>query len=202
VQTTASTPIPPRNPSTQRGASLLVVVMILIIVSILGIGGAQIALMSERGARNDTALQLAWQSAELGLMDAQADITTGTREGVFVTDNQLAFVAGCGAAGTSGSGLCLPSAGSKPAWLEVDLRSDDGAYTEFGAFTGRSFNAGDTGIQPAQAPRYVIEILDDPDVGGNLAIGKGKRYIYRVTAIGFGPRADIHAVTQMVYRKE
>jgi type IV pilus assembly protein PilX len=188
---------------TQRGASLMVVVMILIIVSILGIGGAQIALMSERGARNDTALQLAWQSAELGLTEAQQDITSGTRQDVFVTNNQLAFVEGCGAAETPGSGLCLPRTGSTvPAWLEVDLRSDDGAYTVFGAFTGRTFNAGDTGIQPAQAPRYVIEILDDPDVGGNLAIGKGKRYIYRVTAIGFGSRADINAVTQMVYRKE
>lgn len=194
---------PPHAPGPQRGASLLVVVMILIIVSMLGIGGAQVALMSERGARNDTALQLAWQSAEVGLMDAQEDITTGTRKDVFVTDNQLAFVEGCGAADSTSRGLCLPSvANTKPAWLEVDLRSANGAYTTLGAFTGRTFNVGDTGIQPAQAPRYVIEILDDPDVGGNLAIGKGKRYIYRVTAIGFGPRADIQAVTQMVYRKE
>jgi len=44
------------------------------------------------------------------------------------------------------------------------LRADTGAFTKFGEFTGRTFSAGDLGIQPAQAPRYVIEILDDPDV--------------------------------------
>jgi len=60
-----SAQMPASSLDAQRGASLLVVVMILIIVSILGVGGAQIALMSERGARS-MALQLAC-IAELGL---------------------------------------------------------------------------------------------------------------------------------------
>jgi type IV pilus assembly protein PilX len=181
----------------------MVVVMILIIVSILGIGGAQIALMSERGARNDTVYQLAWQSAEAGLMEAEVDIRTGTRQDAFAANTQIAFEDGCGANGTANRGLCLPkSSGSVPTWLAVDLLDDDGPYTEFGDFTSRSFKSGSDGIQPVLPPRYIIEVLDDPDLGGNLAIGKGKKYVYRVTSMGFGPRSEVQAVMQMLFRKE
>lgn len=194
--------LPNPNRRSQRGASLIVVVMILIIVSILGIGGAQIALMSERGARNDTVYQLAWQSAEAGLMEAEVDIRTGTRKDVFAANTQIAFIDGCGAYDTDGSGLCLPKTSGKPAWLAVNLLASNGNFTEFGDFTSRPFNSGSDGIQPALPPRYVIEVLDDPDLGGNLAVGKGKKYIYRVTSMGFGSRSEIQAVMQMIFRKE
>ena len=195
----------PQNPNSrsQRGASLIVVVMILIIVSILGIGGAQIALMSERGARNDTVYQLAWQASEAGLMEAEMDIRTGTRKDLFAANTQLAFVDGCGADGTTSRGLCLPkTSGATPAWLAVDLLTANGNFTEFGDFTSRVFESGADGIQPALPPRYVIEVLDDPDLGGNLTLGKGKKYIYRVTSMGFGSKPEIRAVMQMVFRKE
>jgi len=51
------------NRRRQTGASLIMVMLILIVVSILGVGAAQIALMSERSARNDRDMQIAWQSA-------------------------------------------------------------------------------------------------------------------------------------------
>lgn len=44
----------------QRGVSLIVVMLILIVVSLLGVGAAQISLMSERGARNDRDQLVAW----------------------------------------------------------------------------------------------------------------------------------------------
>ena len=37
----------------ESGITLIMVMIILIVVSLLGVGGAQIALMSERSARND-----------------------------------------------------------------------------------------------------------------------------------------------------
>jgi Tfp pilus assembly protein PilX len=48
--------------------------LLLVIVSILGVGAAQIATMGERSARNDRDMQVAWQSAEAALMDAEFDI--------------------------------------------------------------------------------------------------------------------------------
>jgi len=169
--------------------------MILVIVSLLGVGGAQIAMMSERGARNDRDMQIAWQAAEAALIDAEFDMmgTTSTRKSLFDGKSKTGFDAGCGTSGTS-VGLCDITATGKPAWLTVDFTSTaSGARTAaFGTFTGRTFTTGSVGVQPAQAPRYIIELVTDPI--------DNKSVIYRVTAMGFGPRVDIQAVLQMIYR--
>jgi type IV pilus assembly protein PilX len=197
----------------QGGVSLIIVMMLLVIVSILGVGAVQIASMGEKSARNDRDMQMAWQAAEAALMDAQCDIdpqNTGanattpcpsTRSAVFVgATNTNQFVTGCGTTGNS-LGLCALVPSGKPAWLTVNFDATTGAVptTPFGQFTGRSFPAGLTGIQPNKPPRYVIEPIPDPanrDLSGSNPIS----YIYRVTAMGFGPRPDIQGLTQIIYR--
>lgn len=183
-----------QSTAAERGASLIMVMLILVVVSLLGVGGAQIALMSERGARNDRDLQVAWQAAEAALLDAELDMTN-FRGAIFDGKNATAFVSGCGTSGNS-AGLCIANT-TKPAWLSVDFTnvSSSAPTVRFGAFTGRSFAAGGVGIQPAQEPRYMIELVRDP-----TAPLTKMTYIYRVTAMGFGPRADIQAVLQMIYR--
>ena len=192
----------------QAGASLMMVMIILTIVSMLGVAGIQISMMSERGARNDRDQQVAWQSAEAALMDAEFDMFGpggSTRRTTFLPNTNLnAFVPGCGGSG-SGSGLCAIVASGKPAWLTVsfDATGSTAQTTEFGAFTGRSFAAGGIGVQPSKKPRYVIEAIPDQFSAGsgsrNLSSGQVK-YLYRVTSMGFGPRDDIQAVLQMIYR--
>ncbi len=203
---------PAHNPLTapsalsarERGASLIVVMLILIIVSILGVGGAQIAMMAERGSRNDRDIQVAWQAAEAALMDAEFDIHgpgTATRKALFTNmNNTNDFVSGCGSAGNS-KGLCALVETGKPAWLVANFADDGtGAKTvPFGLFTGRTFAAGDTGVQPAKVPRYIIEPVADP-LNRDKTFDKPPTYVYRVTAMGFGPREDIQAVAQILYR--
>lgn len=198
-----------RSGVAQRGASLIMVMLVLVIVSLLGVGGAQIALMGERSARNDRDQQVAWQSAEAALIDAEADMIdstaspTTTRQTVFDSKNQIAFYSGCGTATSVATGqslgLCALNTDTtvKPAWLTADFTvvGSTAMTTEFGQFTGRSFAAGGKGIQPALKPRYVIEVLPDP-----YGDKSDPKFIYRVTAMGFGPRADIQAVLQMIYR--
>ncbi|MBS0318586.1 MAG: pilus assembly protein PilX, partial [Proteobacteria bacterium] len=77
------TNIQPSSRAAQRGASLLVVLLILMVVTVLGLGSAQIAMMGERGARNDRDLQVAWQAADAALLDAEADMmgSGGTTRG-------------------------------------------------------------------------------------------------------------------------
>jgi type IV pilus assembly protein PilX len=183
----------------QAGVSLIIVMLILVIVSLLGVSGVQVAIMSERGARNDRDQQIAWQAAEAALIDAEVDMigTTGTRNTLFDGKTQSPFITGCGSSGTS-IGLCDLVQTGKPAWLTVNFTTTDAsaATTEFGIFTGRTFAAGGVGIQPAKAPRYVIELVPDP-VGDKA----DPSFLYRVTAMGFGPRDDIQAVLQMLYRK-
>ena len=186
-------------PPAEHGASLIMVLMILIIVSLIGVGGAQIALMSERGSRNDRDMQIALQSAEAGLQDAVQDISdpTSLRTAVFDGKNAVAFVAGCGSSGVS-LGLCDDTlVGAKAAWLTVDFTdtSANARTIAYGTFTGKTFASGGAGVRAALAPRYVIELVPEPS--GNPS---DPGYIYRVTAMGFGPRVDIQAVLQMMYR--
>ena len=195
--------------AAQRGASLIMVMLVLVVVSLLGVGGAQIALMGERSARNDRDQQVAWQAAEAALIDAEADMIdptaspTTTRQAVFDAKNQIAFYSGCGTATSATTvkslGLCALNTDrtTKPAWLTADftITGSTAMTTEYGQFTGRSFAAGGKGIQPALKPRYVIEVIPDP-----YGDKSDPKFIYRVTAMGFGPRADIQAVLQMIYR--
>ncbi|VTU33754.1 Tfp pilus assembly protein PilX [Variovorax sp. PBS-H4] len=194
----------------QRGLSLIVVLLILVVISILGVGSAQIALQGERSARNDRDMQLAWQAAEAALQDAEFDIHgpgTNNRSAFFGSlQDTSGFVTNCGTQGSGSSfnalGLCALVMSGTPAWLNVDFTvTDTSARTvKFGTFTGRSFAASDSGtrgIEPYQAPRYVIEPIPDP---GNRDLSSTASYVYRVTAMGFGPRKDIQAVTQIIYR--
>ena len=192
----------------QRGASLVVVLIVLTIVSMLGVAGIQISMMSERGARNDRDQQLAWQSAEAALADAEIDIwadntaSATSRQTIFrpATDITM-FVLGCGSTGNK-RGLCTPDpvSGTKPIWQSVDFEDESSSAptTAYGTFTSRVFTAGSAGIQPAAAPRYIVEAIRDP---GDRDLGSSEaNYVYRVTAMGFGPRKEVQAVIQMIYR--
>lgn len=189
----------------QTGASLVVVLIILTVVSLLGVAGIQISMMSERGARNDRDQQLAWQGAEAALIDAELDIygpntAAAQRLTTFSpVTNSAAFVPGCGTSATN-RGLCSLAETGKPVWLTVDFEAtgNSAPTVAYGTYTGRAFQFGSTGVQPAAAPRYIVELIRDPgerDFGSTDA-----KYVYRVTAMGFGPRTEVQAVVQMVYR--
>ena len=188
----------------ERGVSLIVVLLILIVVSVLGVGSAQLSIMAERGARNDRDMQVASLAAEEALADAEYDIygpNTSTHERLKLFDpfNNSAFATDCGTSSEPNEGLCALVESSTPAWLTVDFTAtgSNARTTEFGSHTGRGMATGSAGIQPAKLPRYVIEPIPD---FGNRDLSR-QRYIYRVTAMGFGPREDIQAVSQILYRK-
>ena len=195
----------------QRGLSLIIVMLILVVVTILGIGGAQIALLGERSTRYDRDYLIATQAAEAALMDAEYDIrgpntNANSRVSRFTLDNAGVFVSGCGTgpvSATSAQGLCVaPDDTAKPVWATVDFLDTNASTArsvEFGAFTGRVFKAGSTGIQPELAPRYIIEVIDDAGIGGDVS---ARPKMYRITAIGFGPRKEVQVVMQTGFRKE
>lgn len=191
----------------QTGASLIVVMLILVVVSILGVSGIQLAMMGERGTRNDRDQQVAWQAAEAALMDAEFDIeglpTTSTtkRNTIFKSGatDIAKFETNCGSSGQS-RGLCALNPTDKAAWLTVDFTATGNAAStvQFGTFTGRVFPSGTKGIQPSKPPRYVIELIPDPSE--DRVKPTARRFVYRVTAMGFGPNPESQAVVQMIYR--
>ena len=192
----------------QNGIALIVVLLILVVVSLLGIGGAQLAMMGEKGARNERDSQISRQYAEAALVDAEFDIrglgtTSAARKDAF--SSEMNFVTGCGTSG-SVQGLCAQSFTGNPVWLTASLETTESNphYITMGLQTGRALPTTGTGngIQPALAPRYIVEVLPDSSTGTELGIEAPKKLLYRITSMGFGPRQDIQTVLQMVYRKE
>ncbi len=196
----------------QRGAALILVMLILVVVAGLGVAASNVAIMGERSARNDRDMQVAWQAAEAALMDAEFDIRgprPSLRRATFGTggaspDRTAIPTTGCGNA-DSARGLCAQvgeTSAAKPAWLTVDftLEGDNAPTTPFGLFTDQTYPSGATGVQSVKPPRFIIEpIRDNWDVR-DKSVQADARYLYRVTAMGFGPRADIQAVAQMLLR--
>lgn len=63
-----------RRAPEQRGFSLIVSMMMLIVIILLGVSASQMAVNEERGARNDRDRQIAFQAAEAALKDAEYEI--------------------------------------------------------------------------------------------------------------------------------
>lgn len=194
-----------RGHSKQRGFSLITTLILLIVVTVLGIGASQMVLLSERATRFDRDTQIAFQAAEAALIDAEFDIrgpntSANQRMASFSASSGLGFMDGCGT-GTS-LGLCLPAAdGQKPVWYAVDFTDETSSAktAKFGDFTGRTFATGTSGIRPEMPPRYIIEVLPDKTPGRSAS---AQKTLFRVTAMGFGPRKETQAVVQMIFRKE
>jgi type IV pilus assembly protein PilX len=195
-----------RRSSKQSGIALIFVLLILVIVSLLGIGGAQLAMMGERGARNERDTQIAKQYAEAALSDAEFDIRgdygANKKERADVFKSEMNFEENCGTTGNT-KGLCAQTLSGKPIWLMVDFmaKADEAHYVTLGEFTGRTVKFS-KGLQPALEPRYIVEIVPDSTVGTELGLRVVKKTLHRITAMGFGPRDDIRTVLQTVYRKE
>lgn len=187
----------------QTGFSLITTLILLIVVTVLGVGASQMVLLSEKSTRFDRDQQIAFQAAEAALVDAEFDIRgpnsgVAQRLGIFTgkDDTKVEFIYGCGT-GTL-AGLCLSDlVGGKEVMYGVVFTdtSNNSKTAGFGQFTGRNFPTGSTGLRSEIAPRYIIEMMPDP-------VGGSSRVLYRVTAMGFGPRKETQAVIQMVFRKE
>jgi type IV pilus assembly protein PilX len=192
----------------QRGASLIVALLMLMVVLMLGSSSAQIAMQGEKAARNDRERQIAFQAAEAALMDAELDIENAigvnSRSGLFDRSSTEGFAAGCGAGlANRHLGLCTrASDGETPVWQSIDFldASANARSVPYGHFTGQYFQTGG-GSLPVRPPRYIIEVMPF-NKEGEAATGGDLSYFYRVTAIGFGMRETTQVVLQTFYRKD
>jgi type IV pilus assembly protein PilX len=177
----------------QRGMSLIVTLVMLVAITLLGLAAVGGTVMQEKIAGNTKDMNLAFQAAEAGLRDAEADIAQN------VTANS-AFTSTCHL------GLCTPPSTwgtptSTPLWKLVSWGS--GATRTYGAYTGAAAVSPDL----ASPPQYVIEKLSTqkPGQGDAMGIGvapnAGAGTYYRATVFATGGRADTHVVAQSIYLK-
>jgi len=199
----------PRRPVRPRGFSLIVVLMLLLAVSVLGLAAARSALVGERIARNDRDIEVAFQAAEAALQDAERDVLgpndhPAQRLCLFDARDVSAFAVGCGSGGVR-QGLCAAGeADTEPAWLRADFSAGSGSSVAYGTFTGQAYAHAADGASPGarsvRAPRYVVEALRHR--GGwqsgllHSASAAAAGHVFRVTAIGYGPRESTQVVLQ------
>ena len=174
----------------QRGASLFVALVMMIAITLIGIAGANLSTSEERMARNARDSNIALQAAEAALRDAETDIVA-TR----ALSGATLFSTTCDQ--TGGKGLCIPATSGTQRWeayLEDASRSlSYGEQTGVPGFRPSTESGGVTG-----QPRYLVEAIPDA-VGTSLRAGGG-RYIYRITALGYGALSGTRVMLQEFVR--
>lgn len=161
---------------TQRGVTVVVCLVMMLLVMLLGASAARLGLQGEQAARGERDREIAFQAAEDALADAERAIRNGS---AVVADDACA---------------------ADPAWQRADLGGDDGGActVEYGEATGATMRTG-VGFLPFKKPRYVIESLECLEPGTDAA---DPQTCYRVTAIGFGPKPGVEVVLQSVFIPE
>jgi len=166
----------------QRGAALLVTMVILILVTLLGITAMKTAVLQEKMSGGHADKNLAFQAAEQALRDAELHITVGL-------SSASSFAAGCAA------GLCLAPEDGSQAADAVDWDSDD--VLAYGDGTGATALG-----NVAKQPRYIIEMMPRmPAPPGESLSVKSKGTAYRITALGFGRMPGTRVLLQTTFYK-
>ena len=165
--------IPPRP--RQRGMVMVLALILLAAVTMIGLFGAQSAVLGERIAGNERDRAIALQAAEAGIRDAEATLQLLLRN---VVDCEALFSGPCA------NGLCATD-GTIPA-VEV-WSAHKASARQFGQFTGADplrFN----GRAPRRQPEFLIEYFPrDTEVRGIRPVGgETRRSLFRIYSWGYG----------------
>lgn len=164
---------PITTPTLQRGAVLLISLMILLIMTVIGIAAMSTTTMEEKMAANNQQRQQALQAAETALRDAEAWMTTNVTR----TANLANFNGSNGLYGTASI-----AAGVDPSPPAFDIYNET-AWANNGVASQN--------LLPHQAqPRYIIEYLGEDNGEPGRALdpndpARPMRYRFRITSIGW-----------------
>lgn len=156
----------PLSALQQRGASLMVSLVFLVIIAMLGVTAANVTTLQERMAGHTRDRDLALQAAETALRDAESRLTDASFRAL-----AAAFV---------------PTNGNDDAFWESCFDGGSPTCANIQTVTGsNALQTTGTGAV-AEQPRYVLE--RKPDVGGTQ--------VYRVTARAVGGTTDAIVILQ------
>lgn len=186
---------PVRFARPQRGAVLIVSLMLLLVMTLLGLGASQSTRMQERMAGNQRDMELAMQGAEAGLRASESRVSQS------VPDTKV-FDDACDNGLPPGPDTdCFTFAklffvdAAKTTPLDLSKQTDDWWRTYAKKYTE------DTGL--ARAPQYVNEYYkESPDTisdGGSYL--KVVRDFYRVTSRSSGMSNTSNVVVETSYAR-
>jgi type IV pilus assembly protein PilX len=161
----------------ERGAALIVALILLLLMTVLGVTAMRTTTLQERMAGNARDSNLAFQSAEAALRGGE----------------QLLEGAIPPFTGVSGLLQVQPGAGQVPFWNAYDWAGNSRTVT------------GVTGVYAN--PQYVVEELPVSLSSANGSLvegggGVGEAGFYRITARAVGGSADAVAILQTTYRRQ
>lgn len=160
-----------RSPTAQRGMTLLVSLIFLLILSILGIWSVSNNILQERMAGNTRNRDLAFEAAEAALDHAESTLTTW-RTGPF-----------------DGSGGLFPYNAVNAIVTENPTQPNDASFWRNSAnwISYRQVPVGNLN-QVAEQPRFIVELKSKV----------GKVETYRITARGVGGNSNAVAILQSI----
>ena len=177
----------PISSAKQRGAVLIISMIILLLLTILGVTSMQSTNLEERMAGNSRDRHLAFEAAEAALLHAEEFLGTIATTGAFDTD------------GSDG----LYDDSTQKIWNTVDWT---GSATGANGYKQADNIGTDEGL--GTAPKYVIEHLfsvgeeaDNINLGGYDERVSGKTGLFRVTARGTGGSDNSVVIMQSVFGK-
>lgn len=160
----------------QRGSTLIVSLVMLLLLSLIGVAGMQNTILQNRMTGNLQDRELAFQASEAAIREAEAWLGGSNPPREF-SDNA--------------NGLYEANAANRPDW-PADLTSSGigGGVVTYGKAVDRV----------AKKPVYFIEELSSiQPPGTDLAAFNETKY-YRVTALGYGGSENTGAVITTVFK--
>ena len=174
------------GPRSEQGVALFLALVVLLIITMLGVSGLQTTTLEERMAGNARDRDLAFQAAEAALTDAER----------VLEDSVLPSF-------DDRNGLYRINAANRPIWAGPDQQTGNGAITYSVDRPGAGSQAAVLdGV--ARQPEYFIEQYPaTPVPGGSLEAGTpvDELAFFRITARGFGGRANTVVVLQTGYQR-
>jgi type IV pilus assembly protein PilX len=157
----------------QRGISLPIVLIFLVVLSVLGVTIIQGSTFGARIARNEADRTIAFQAAEAALRDAETDIKFKRADGTLCIPGgtcRVDVINGSDFTPTCTAGLCEASTSTTAVWETASYWGTSGNSITYGNYTGAA-------ALPlvSRPPRYLIEYFK-----------LGQSTVMRVTAMGFG----------------
>lgn len=159
-------------PLRQRGVILIVALIFMTVLGLLVLAGMRTGLLQERMASNARNRQVALQSAEAMLRDAEVN-TVKALVAPFDPFVPTMFVTACT------SGYCArPAPTATPRWQLIDWASSTVTRTFFNSTSNLSST-----VVPSQ-PRFIVEMANTPVISPSAGGGICPTLVSRVTAKG------------------
>jgi Tfp pilus assembly protein PilX len=200
----------------QKGAVLIVGLVILLVVTMIGVGGQQSTVLQERMAGNMRQNNIAFQAAEAALQAALSYIEgqslpiTPTDSGTELVWTSCTVRQAAGAAATKADGGKV--ADDHPCNRLENTILEDWAQDVSDISEGKAYGdvvkelTGTSSSLPhvIEPPRVYIEVRDEPisDDTQAKSFGQLVTFYYTVTAIGFGENEQARAILQSTIAKQ